>query len=71
MEEKRVVFSAEVLNLFLSMDEIRKENNLKRINSVILLKALLEEKIVYFMNAYVLPLYKTHISKLLKIVMIS
>lgn len=44
MKEKRVVFSAEVLNLFLSMDEIRKENNLKRINSIILLKALLEEK---------------------------
>lgn len=39
-----IKYDPEVYDLFLSMDKIREENGLYRINSVILLKALLEEK---------------------------
>ena len=43
-------YTDEAIQLFESMEEIRKESKLKRLNSVILLEALLEEKDSFFYN---------------------
>lgn len=48
-----VHFDETMQNLFLDMNRIQKDFGLKRINSIILLKALLEEKIAFYMISYV------------------
>ena len=42
--EKQVIFDATTIDLFMDIERIQKEYGLKRANSIVLLKALLEEK---------------------------